>query len=52
MFSKKSQINELNKITIFISVIILDSVLLQPKTSNKQNKTDIVDIDFEYGGGI
>ena len=42
MFLKKSQINELNKITIFISVIFLHSVLLQPLIIDKQNVTDFI----------
>ena len=40
MFSKKSQINELNKITIFISVIFPYSVLLQVEKIIEQNGTD------------
>ena len=40
MFPKKSQINKLNKITIFISVIFPYSVLLQAKKTIEQNGTD------------
>ena len=40
MFPKKSQINKLNKITIFISVIFSYSVLLQAKKAIEQNGTD------------
>ena len=40
MFPKKSQINKLNKITIFISVIFPYSVLLQVEKIIEQNGTD------------
>ena len=45
MFPKKSQINKLNKITIFISVIFPYSVLLQDKKIIEQNGTDFTHLD-------